>query len=63
MWTTIYVAYNETLATRIMEKLRHEGFLIKINYLVIEREEVYEVLTPALEAEEVQASMIELGII
>ncbi|MEW8973628.1 MAG: hypothetical protein AB2375_05470 [Tissierellaceae bacterium] len=64
MWTTIYVASGYENAIEIEEKLRAEGFIIKIKYFAYEGgEELYEILAPSFEAEDVQVSMIELGIL
>jgi hypothetical protein len=63
MWTTIYMAIGLENATAIEKRLKEEGFLVKIRYFSLEgEEELYEILAPEFEAEEVQEAMIELGI-
>ncbi|MDR7855834.1 hypothetical protein [Tissierella sp.] len=63
MWTTIYMAIGLENAEIIERKLKEEGFLVKIRYFSLEgEEELYEILAPEFEAEEVQEAMIELGI-
>lgn len=64
MWTTVFVATGKEWATEIEEKLRQEGFLIKVKYFAIEGgEELYEILAPAFEVEDVQSAMMDLGIL
>ncbi len=63
MWTTIYMAIGLKNAEMIEKRLKEEGFLVKIRYFSLEgEEELYEILAPEFEAEEVQEAMIELGI-
>jgi len=63
MWTTIYMATGLENAEEIERKLKAEGFLVKIRYFSLENEEeLYEILAPEFEAEDVQEAMIELGI-
>ena len=51
-------------AKKVKEILRNEGFLIKINFIGKEnKEEVYEILAPEFEVEDVEQAMIELGIL
>ncbi len=64
MWTTIYIASGYENATKIEEVLRKEGFIVKIKYFSSEGgEELYEILAPNFEAEEVQTLIMELGIL
>lgn len=64
MWTAVYMATGLANAEKIQVKLKQEGFLIKLKYFSKEGEEdVYEILVPEFEAEDVQQAMIELGII
>jgi hypothetical protein len=64
MWTTIYVASGREWASEIEEKLRAEGFIIKVKYFGCEGgEELYEILAPNFEAEDIQSFMVELGIL
>ena len=64
MWTTIYVASGYDWAKTIEEKLLAEGYLIKSKLFAIEGdEELYEIMVPSFEAEEIQAVLIELNII
>lgn len=63
MWTTVYMATGLENASEIESKLKTEGFLVKIRYFSLENEEeLYEILAPEFEAEDVQNAMIELGI-
>lgn len=64
MWTTIYMATGIENAKEVKEILRNEGFLIKINFVGKEnKEDVYELLAPEFEVEDVEEAMIELGIL
>lgn len=63
MWTTVYMATGLEYASQIERNLKSEGFLVKIRYFSLENEEeLYEILAPEFEAEDVQEAMIELGI-
>ena len=63
MWTTVYMATGLEYASEIEKNLKSEGFLVKIRYFSLENEEeLYEILAPEFEAEDVQEAMIELGI-
>lgn len=64
MWTTVYMASGHENALKIEKKLKAEGFLIKVRFFSKEgEEELYEILAPEFEAEDVQMGMIELGIV
>ena len=64
MWTAIYVAIGIEKALDVEIKLRNEGFLIKKKFFALEGEdELYEIITPEFEVEEIQQAMLELGII
>lgn len=64
MWTTVYVAIGNDSTNEIVGKLKTEGFLVKTRYFAQDGEdELYEILAPSFESKEVQAAMIELGII
>ena len=63
MWTTVYMAKGLVLANDIENRLKNEGFLVKIKYSSMENDgELYEILVPEFEAQDVQEAMIELGI-
>lgn len=63
MWTTVYMATGLEYASEIERSLKSEGFLVKIRYFSLDNEEeLYEILAPEFEAEDVQEAMIELGI-
>lgn len=63
MWTTVYMATGLEYASEIERNLKSEGFLVKIRYFSLENEEeLYEILAPEFEAQDVQEAMIELGI-
>ncbi|WP_353095405.1 hypothetical protein [Tissierella praeacuta] len=64
MWTAVYMATGLDNAHEVEKKLKAEGFLVKIKYFAQEgEEELYEILAPEFEAEDIQNAMIELGII
>lgn len=64
MWTTVYVSSEKEFAINIENRLKTEGFLIKIKEISLgDGEETYEILAPKFEAEDVQAMLFELGII
>lgn len=64
MWTAIYVAIGIENALDVEKKLKNEGFLIRRKFFALEGEdELYEILAPEFEVEEIQEAMEELGII
>lgn len=64
MWTTVYLAVGLSMATEIQEKLKEEGFLVKIKYFSKEgEEELYEILAPEFELLDIEEAMMELGIL
>ena len=64
MWTAVHMTTGVENAQEIEEKLKKEGFLVKIKYFTKEgEEELYEILAPEFEAEDIQEAMMELGII
>jgi hypothetical protein len=64
MWTAIYVAIGIENALDVEKKLKNEGFLIKKRLFSLEGEdELYEIIAPEFEVEEIQEAMLELGII
>ncbi|HLS53649.1 MAG TPA: hypothetical protein VK031_06730 [Tissierellaceae bacterium] len=64
MWTTVYVASGIETAREIEKQLVEEGFMVQVKYFTSENgEELYELLVPRFEAEEIQLCLIELGII
>lgn len=64
MWTTVYVATGHNKALKIEEKLRAEGFLVKIrNFGVDNGHILYEILVPEFEINDAHDALIELGII
>jgi hypothetical protein len=63
MWTTVYIAIGHDWALKVKEMLENEGFIVKISYLEMENEEdVYEILGPKFESEDIQGAILELGI-
>ncbi len=62
MWTVVYVADSIELADRITKILRDEGFLVKRELIINDEEEIYEILAPEIEAEEIKEFIIELNI-
>lgn len=64
MWTTVYMAVGYERALEIERLLKKEGFMVKVRYFSREGdEELYEILSPDFEADDIQEAMIELGII
>lgn len=64
MWTAVYLATGLDLATEIEKKLQEEGFLVKKQLFTKEGdEELYEILAPEFEANDIQAVLFDLGII
>lgn len=64
MWTTVYLARGLQKAIKIKEQLEKEGFLVKKKLFSKEEyDDIYEILVPDFEAEEVQIVLFELGII
>ena len=64
MWTTIYVASGHDWAEEIEQKLLAEGYIVKSKFFAMEGdEELYEILAPSFEAEEIQAVLVELEIL
>lgn len=59
MWTTVHVVSGLDNAKKIENKLNKEGFLVKINLFSKEGdEELYEILVPEVEAEDVQQFLL-----
>jgi hypothetical protein len=59
MWTTVHVVSGLDNAKKIENKLNKEGFLVKINLFSKEGdEELYEILVPEVEAEDVQQVLL-----
>ena len=64
MWTTIYVAMGRENALEIGEKLKAEGFLIRVEFFTREgTEDLYEIIGPEFEVDDIRDAMVELGII
>ncbi|NLN14329.1 MAG: hypothetical protein GX185_01860 [Tissierellia bacterium] len=64
MWTTVYVATGQEWAEEVECKLKAEGFIVKRKYFATEGdEELYEILAPTFEAEEIQSVLVELDIL
>ncbi|MFS8540523.1 MAG: hypothetical protein LOD89_00315 [Tissierellales bacterium] len=59
MWTTVHVVSGLDNAKKIENKLNKEGFLVKIKLFSKEGdEELYEILVPEIEAEDVQQFLL-----
>jgi hypothetical protein len=59
MWTTVHVVAGLDNAKKIENKLKNEGFLVKINLFSKEGdEELYEILVPEIEAEDVHQFLL-----
>ncbi len=64
MWTTIYMAIGKETAEVIKKELEKEGFIVKIRFFALEGEEdLYEILAPEFEAEDIQEALFDLGIL
>lgn len=64
MWTTVYVATGYENSKKIIDILAKEGFLVKQRVFAQEGEaELYEILAPSFESQDVQTAMMELGIL
>jgi hypothetical protein len=64
MWTVVYMATGLELAMEVENRLKSEGFLIKRKFFSKEGEyELYEILAPEFEAQDVQLALLDLGII
>lgn len=64
MWTAVYMATGLELATEVEKRLKKEGFLVKKKFFSKEgEEELYEIIAPEFEANEIQALLYDLGII
>lgn len=63
MWTTVYVASGYDHAQIIEQKLREEGYIVRTKLFAVEGgEELFEILAPTFEAEDIQLVLIELEI-
>ncbi len=59
MWTTVHVVAGLDNAKKIENKLKNEGFLVKIKLFSKEGdEELYEILVPEIEAEDVHQFLL-----
>lgn len=64
MWTVVNVAIGKDRAEEIEKKLKNVGFLVKVNFFAMDgKAELYEILVPEFEAEDIQEVLLELGII
>ncbi|NLJ98276.1 MAG: hypothetical protein GX320_03285 [Tissierellia bacterium] len=64
MWTTVYLATSLEQAIKIEEHLKIEGFLVKKQLLYREGDEdLYEILAPDFEANEIHMALFDLGIL
>ena len=64
MWTVVHLAVGLEKAKKIERKLKEEGVLVKIKLFTKEgEEELYEILAPEFEADEIQSVLFDLGII
>lgn len=63
MWTTIYMATGKREAEQIISILKNEGFLVKSNFALSDgKEDLYEILAPEFEAEDIRDLLRELNI-
>ena len=64
MWTTVYVATGYEWAKEVEQKLMAEGYIVKTKFFAMEGEdELYEIMAPNFEAEDIQAVLVELDIV
>lgn len=64
MWTAVYLATGLDMAMEIEKKLQDEGFIVKRQPFSKEGDEdLYEILAPEFEANEIQAVLFDLGFI
>ncbi|MBZ2175655.1 hypothetical protein K8M07_10445 [Schnuerera sp. xch1] len=64
MWTAVYLATGLDAAQKIEKALKEEGFLVKLKLFCKEDDQdLYEVLIPEFEADEIQAVLFDLEII
>lgn len=64
MWTTVHVAVGRDKALQIKSKLENIGFLVRVNYFDLEgNNELYEIIAPEFEVEDIQEAMMEIGIL
>lgn len=64
MWTTVYVAVGYDYAQEIEQQLKQERYIVRSKFFAMEgEEELYEILAPSFEAEEIQTVLVELEII
>ncbi len=62
MWTAIYMAEGAKAAKELEEKLKAEGFLIKVKPFSKEGDNIlYKILVPEFEADDAQTVLIDLG--
>ncbi|MFA5524284.1 MAG: hypothetical protein WDA24_07985 [Tissierellales bacterium] len=63
MWTAVYMVEGAKPAKELGEKLKAEGFLVKIKPFSKEGENiVYKILVPEFEANDAQAVIIDMGL-
>lgn len=58
MWTVIYIAPNEKIATKIKDQLTSEGFLVKVRDSQVSKQ--YEILVPKGELGEIRDVLAEI---
>jgi hypothetical protein len=64
MWTAVYLATGLESANEVEKRLQKEGFLVKKQLFTKEGdEELYAILAPEFEANDIQAVLFDLGII
>ncbi|RKD33410.1 hypothetical protein [Thermohalobacter berrensis] len=62
MWTAVHVVEGKKTAKEIEKRLIEEGFLVKVEPFSKDgNRELYKVLAPEFEAEEVQSVILDLG--
>lgn len=62
MWTAVYMVEGVEPAKELEEKLKSEGFLVKVKPFSREGDNVlYKILVPEFEADDAQTVLIDLG--
>lgn len=62
MWTAVYMVEGAESARKLGEKLKAEGFLVKIKPFSKEGDSIlYKILVPEFEAGDAQIVLIDLG--
>ncbi|WP_352418730.1 hypothetical protein [Proteiniborus sp.] len=62
MWTAVYMVEGAEAAKELGEKLKTEGFLVKVKPFSKEGDSIlYKILVPEFEADDAQTVLLDLG--